>query len=206
MAAVKRARDEYPITRAAVWFYGALLPLALGGMWIRAEPTLDSTVFVNDQSLRADLILGLGTGLLLALLSRGLMRVSPGLQRLEFDFAQALGPLSASAASKLALLSGVVEELFFRGLLLPWLGSIASTLLFAAAHIGPQRRYWIWTAWSAAAGAAFAWMTLATGNLTAAIVAHVVANYLGLIWLGDRHEARGRNSSDSLARTAPLAE
>lgn len=196
---------ERTTTAIATYFYGALGIVSLLGLWFFGDHSRGTAIFVDDRSVRSDLILGLGIGLLLAMVSRGLMRVVPDLHRLELDFARAFGPVTPPVASKLAILSGVAEELFFRGVLLPWLGIVGSTALFAAAHIGPGLRYWIWTCWSAVAGGAFAWMTVHSGNLTAAIVAHVAVNYLGLIWLGDRHVGRDRNSSDSPARAKPSA-
>ncbi|QIN80791.1 CPBP family intramembrane metalloprotease [Rubrobacter marinus] len=61
----------------------------------------------------------------------------------------------------LAVLSGVGEEALFRGALQPEIGIVASSLLFGALHVGPDRRYLLWTLWAVGAGflfgALYAW-------------------------------------------------
>ena len=125
------------------------------------------------------------------------------MNRLELELAQAIGPISTAGATKLAILSGVGEELLFRGVLQPWLGPVAATALFAAAHLGPGARFWMWACWAGAAGIAFASMTIHTGNLLAAIVAHVTVNYLGLIWLAARTTTAHPGAESSGERPLP---
>lgn len=92
-------------------------------------------------------------------------------------------PLPASVA--LALATGVSEELFFRGTLLTLLHPAslalpAQAVLFGALHPVP-RRGWAYPAFAVVAGAAFGAVTLASGSLLPAVVAHVAINLQGLL-------------------------
>ena len=193
---------ELDASKLATRFYLALL-LACGAYLLflhGSDGLLDA--LLDDRSLRTDLILGLGLGLSLTVASRVLVRVVPAMNRLELELAEAIGPLSAATASKLAIASGVAEELLFRGVLQPALGATAATVLFAAAHLGPSARFGAGALWAGVAGAAFAIATAHTGNLLAAIVAHVTVNYMGLSWLAARGELRAASSADSREKSA----
>ena len=54
-----------------------------------------------------------------------------------------------------SIFSGVGEEAFFRGAVLQEFGLVISSLLFGLAHIGPDRRYLVWTVWAVLAGFVF---------------------------------------------------
>lgn len=194
-------RGEVPVSTTATRFYLVLL-LAAGG-FLASQRGLGGFLetLIDDRSLRSDLILGLGLGLALTVASRELVRVVAALDHLEIELARAIGPLSAATASKLAIASGVAEELLFRGVLQPAVGAVAATLLFAAAHLGPGARYGIWALWAGVAGAAFAIATEHTGNLLAAIVAHVTVNYMGLNWLAARAETLESGAADSRGKS-----
>jgi len=79
----------------------------------------------------------------------------------------------------LALLSGFSEELFFRGVLLPELGLVASSLCFGALHALCA----VYAAWAALIGAGFGALALAGGSLVPPIVAHATYNFGALLLL-----------------------
>jgi membrane protease YdiL (CAAX protease family) len=85
----------------------------------------------------------------------------------------------------MALSSGIGEELFFRGLLVPLVGVIASSVAFGLLHQvrGPAR--WAWAAWASGMGALFAIVFCVTGSLVGSIVAHVTINAANLRFLRD---------------------
>ena len=76
----------------------------------------------------------------------------------------------------LAVLSGVGEEALFRGALQPEVGIVAASLLFGALHLGPDRRYLLWTAWAVGAGFLFGGLYAWTGGILAPLVAHALHN------------------------------
>ncbi len=97
-----------------------------------------------------------------------------------------------------ALCSAVAEELLFRGFLLPWIGWLASSLIFGALHwAGWKDRMWIWTVMATIMGFAFAAITLWTGSILAAIVAHFTINYFNMSRIATR--VRQKKNKEILA-------
>lgn len=107
-------------------------------------------------------------------------------RRLERDLAPLCRELDGGRVAVLALLSGVGEEVFFRGLLATLLGVVASSALFGLAHQLPGRSRWVWVAWATVAGLLFALVYRGTGSLVAPIVAHVLVNFVNLLQLRER--------------------
>ena len=80
----------------------------------------------------------------------------------------------------LAGASSIGEEIFFRGALLPVIGLVGSSAIFALLHIGPKARHLPWTASSFVVGLLFGAMFQWTGDLTGPVVAHFLVNFLNL--------------------------
>ncbi|WP_081995764.1 CPBP family intramembrane glutamic endopeptidase [Thermus sp. 2.9] len=85
----------------------------------------------------------------------------------------------------LALLSGVAEEVFFRGLvqglLVSWLGGVGvflQALLFALLHPAPRRAF-AYPLYTWVAGLLFGWAYLLTESLLPGILAHFLHNARG---------------------------
>ena len=85
----------------------------------------------------------------------------------------------------IALLSGLTEELFFRGVLLPEIGLVASSLCFGALHALCR----VYFAWATLVGAAFGALALTSGSLIPAIAAHATYNFGALLILRRTHVA-----------------
>jgi membrane protease YdiL (CAAX protease family) len=164
------------------------------------------------------LALGLGLGAASVAGSRAAARVWPSVRRLEQTLRAWMRPGGLGWAGGLAACSSIGEEALFRGWLLPasgklstwalasvgvgegahrlapWLGLLASSLVFGLAHLRPGAAAgaWPWMAafWGLFLGGAF----LATGNLLAPTVAHFTINLVGL-WTMARE-----------ARRSPLGE
>jgi membrane protease YdiL (CAAX protease family) len=105
---------------------------------------------------------------------------SPSMRRV---WTEVLLPFSRSLDTRdvvvIALLSGLTEELFFRGVLLPELGILLSSLCFGALH-ALCRVYFVW---ATLVGAAFGALALTAGSLVPAIVAHATYNFGALLIL-----------------------
>ena len=100
-----------------------------------------------------------------------------------------LGPLPDSEIVVLAAASSLGEEIFFRGALMPVVGLLGSSAVFALLHIGPKTRFLPWTASSFVIGMMFGQLFLWSGDLTGAVVAHFTVNFLNLRHL-DQNELR----------------
>lgn len=107
-------------------------------------------------------------------------RLFPAGREVEREIAALLGPLGREEALALALLSGIAEEVFFRGALQAWLGWLAAALAFGLLHVGPRRAFWLWTAFAVAAGLLFGLWVEQRGTLGAPILAHVLTNAVQL--------------------------
>jgi membrane protease YdiL (CAAX protease family) len=90
-----------------------------------------------------------------------------------------------------AIFSGVGEEAFFRGALQQEFGLVVASVLFGLAHISPDRRYLVWTAWAVLAGFVFGFLYEVSGGLLAPILAHSGHNAATLLlWKRSRRDQR----------------
>jgi uncharacterized protein len=188
------------VVRAAWAFY---LVLGLGGLlWIGSrEGVIPLALFVDAGGWWIDLGLGVGAGAALLgawwLLAR---RLAAG-RELERKIAEVLGPLGVDQAIALAFLSGVAEELFFRGAVQGSWGWAWATVLFAVLHTGPGLSFRLWTLFAIVAGGLFGGLMLWRGNLLAPIVAHFLVNAVNLSRLAA--ETRRRQAEDGSGGPLP---
>jgi membrane protease YdiL (CAAX protease family) len=84
-----------------------------------------------------------------------------------------------------AAASATVEEVFFRGLLLPLTGVVASSVVFGALHQTGGRARWGWMAWATIMGLFFGTIFAMTGSLAGPVVAHAAINHYNLKFLRD---------------------
>jgi membrane protease YdiL (CAAX protease family) len=128
----------------------------------------------------AGILGGLAAGLVLVFASRMALYRFEWARALHRELRHMLFPLTDSEIVVLAGASSVGEEMFFRGALLPVVGLVASSAIFALLHIGPKARHLPWTACSFGAGLLFGGMFLWTGDLTGPVIAHFLINFLNL--------------------------
>lgn len=175
-------------TRAGAALYAAMAALAvLIASWRRTSlvwfPTyeqpgtwgLDARAAVVASSLA-----GAGLALATVLGTEWLLRRARWAQALRAEFRQALSEASDASVLVLALASGTCEELLFRGALQPWLGVVATSVLFGAVHVVPRRELLPWTLWAGAMGAVLGLLYEATGSLAGPVLAHVAINAVNL--------------------------
>lgn len=124
------------MVRAAWVFY---LLLGLGGLvWIgNREGVIPLALFVDPGGWWIDLALGVGVAAVLLGAWWVLARRFAAGRELERKIAEVIGPLGVDQAIALAFLSGVAEELFFRGAVQGSWGWAWATVLFAVLHTGP---------------------------------------------------------------------
>ncbi len=128
----------------------------------------------------AGILCGLAAGLLLVFASRMALYRFDWARALHREMRHMLFPLSDTEIVVLAAASSVGEEMFFRGALLPAVGLLASSAIFALLHIGPKARHLPWTLSSFGAGVLFGGIYLWTGDLTGPVLAHFLVNFLNL--------------------------
>ena len=171
------------VVRMALIFYGVLA--LVGFAWralLAGEPILYASAGAEASGLHPLRDLGaglLGAGIIVAI-SWEFTRWTRAGDTLARVLASVLGPLSLPQCLTLALVSGVAEEVFFRGALQPRVGLVAASLLFGLAHFAPRRDLLPWTGFSILAGLLLGTLFEATGNLLAPITAHTAINAVNL--------------------------
>lgn len=172
------------VKQAAV-FYGALLVAAALWNGLRGRELAPP-----GDSIPLSVLFGVLAAAVTV--SSGLLtyRAVPALRRLADELAPVLvDGTSRSDLVLLAVFSGIGEEVFFRGAVQPEFGIVIASLAFGLLHIGPDRRFLIWTAWAVAAGFLFGALFEITDGIVAPIVAHTLHNGATfLIWKRARTE------------------
>ncbi len=171
--------------RFAGIFYGALVVAAALWSALRGR----DLHFLGD-SVVWSLLLGALTAAVTVSLGLLAYRLLPVLREIAEELAPRLvDRTDRSGLVLVAIFSGLGEETFFRGALQPEFGLVVASLVFGLVHVGPDRRYLVWTAWAVLAGFMFGALYEITGGLLAPILAHSAHNAVTLLlW---RHSRKG---------------
>lgn len=155
---------------------------ALAWSSLRGQPNVWHLAGVQPamSATLAGILCGLAAGLLIVFASRLALYRFDWARALHRELRHMLFPLQDFEIVILAAASSVGEEMFFRGALLPVVGLVASSAIFALLHIGPKVRHLPWTLSSFLAGIVFGAMFLWTGDLTGPVLAHFLINFLNL--------------------------
>jgi uncharacterized protein len=163
--------------RFAALFYGSLAVVA--ALWCGLR---GFDVRLLGESSSASVLLGLLTAACTVSLGLLAYRLLPSLREISEELAPRLVDGADSTSLVLvSIFSGVGEEAFFRGAIQQEFGLVVASLLFGLAHIGPDRRYLVWTAWAVLAGFVFGFLYDVSGGLLAPIIAHTAHNAATLL-------------------------
>jgi len=157
----------------------AIILWIIAKLWLRLG---DVILFTWHWQTR-DFFLGISLGLIITAVSGLAYRFLPP-YRISADYylGLVLQPLAIIDLIWLGLLPGLSEELLFRGVMLPALGSghfavIVSSLCFGVLHLSGSQQ-WPYVIWATITGAALGYGALLGGNLLIPIVAHILTNFL----------------------------
>jgi membrane protease YdiL (CAAX protease family) len=166
--------------------YSGLLVLAL--TWIYFQNRLRWPLFIplNEELLARDLLIGLGAAVFVICFSLFASKNFLWAQLLEDEFSRVLVPLPVWEIGALALLSGLVEEILFRGAIQPVFGLIPTSLLFGLAHFVPRKALLPWSVCAVFAGFLLGSLFELTHNLLPMILAHSVVNFVLILVLNRR--------------------
>jgi membrane protease YdiL (CAAX protease family) len=162
----------------AVWLsesVGGHSAFTLQGSWLSFSNSNGAHLF--------SALLGLAAGALVVLATRWLVR------RAKFarDLHAELRPLALSLSPKMMLLlavsSALGEELFFRGLLLPWIGLLPQALFFGFLHQTGGRSRWVWMVWAFVMGLVLGGIYQLTGSLVGPVLSHGLINAVNFAFL-----------------------
>ena len=169
-----------PLTRTqilVVMGVTAVILLIVAKLWqkLGSVPIFSLKVTFND------LLLGIGMAVGITAASSIIYRLWPAYRRsADFYLELVIKPLIWPDLIWLGLLPGLSEELLFRGVMLPALGSnltavAISSLVFGLLHLSGAQQ-WPYVVWATVIGFVLGYSALATGNLLVPIVAHIVTN------------------------------
>jgi membrane protease YdiL (CAAX protease family) len=177
------------VTFAAL-FYGSLTVAAVAWAALRG---FDLRLAGDSPAL--SLALGIMTPLVTVSLGILAYRLLPVLRVIAEELAPRLVDGAGRGALVLiSIFSGVGEEVFFRGAVQQEFGLVVASILFGVVHVGPDRRYLVWTVWALLAGFLFGVLYDVTGGLLAPILAHTGHNAATLlIWKRSR---KGSSAGD----------
>ena len=174
--------------RVVATFYGAVL--IAGFFWHAvAQDSNDVWRLQADQgvlTLLATPPIGVALGLATVQVFRWMQSRMAWLTELHREFQAIFGRPATTELVILAAASAFGEEILFRGAMLDAWGLWISSLVFAALHVPPKRSLWPWTASSLVLGLGLGALTMATGNLGAAVAAHFVINLQNLLYITRR--------------------
>jgi membrane protease YdiL (CAAX protease family) len=141
------------------------------------------------------LVIGLALGGLVAFSTRIFVARYAWARNLHSELRPVARHLSAAGIVAVAAFSALGEELWFRGILEPWLGLWVQAAVFGIVHAqlrGPSR--WAWISWATVMGLAFGATFQLTGSLAGPIAAHALINCLNLSYLKS-HDPEPRRRS-----------
>jgi len=181
--------------------YAAAAVVAAGGAAVLGRDPLACEAWLGIGGAAAALV-SAGAGVMLAAVvvagTRRVVRRAAWARALHAGLRPAVHGTGDAWLIAVALASAVGEELLFRGLLVPLLGVVASSLLFGALHQMRGRARWGWVAWATLMGLALGALFAATGSLVGPIVAHAIVNGANLRFLRDHDPAPRRRKLGGL--------
>lgn len=174
---------------SALAIYGLLSLITLGIAFARDKSPIETPSWLDVLPVWSRHILSVVAGACIAVgtirATRVLVRHWKSAKLLHSDLRPVVHDAGDGTLLVLGIASGVTEELFFRGLLVPFLGLILSSLAFGGLHQLRGRAGIVWTIWAGIMGFVFGGLFLATGSLLGPIVAHTAINVVNLRFLRD---------------------
>lgn len=185
---LKTPLDRPNLLLPAATLYGLLLAVAF--LWSSLR---DLELLLFGGAIPASVLLGLGATVALLVFGYVVEAVLPAVRRLAEEMARTLvRGQSVVVLVLVALLSGVSEEVFFRGILQQEFGLVAASVVFGLVHFVPERRFLLWTVYAILAGFFLGWLYEFSGGLAAPIIAHVLNNAVVLVyWRWKFGDSRG---------------
>lgn len=156
------------------WLAFERLPFELPDPWLRLPPGLREG---------CSLLIGAAFGGVIVLGSRLSVGRFQWARRLHSEFRPIARQLSGVDILLLAALSGVAEELLFRGLLQPFVGLVPQAVLFGLVHQTRGQSRWIWATWAGVVGLGLGVVFQLTGSIWGPVLAHAMINAINLSYL-----------------------
>lgn len=118
---------------------------------------------------------------------------------LEKVLQQILTPLSYLHIVLLAIIGALIEEWFFRGVLMSHFGLIVATIVYALCHLLADLRLWPWALWALVSGLFFGWLKNVSDSLLLVATIHASLNFLWLLRLNASAHRASTSARNSLS-------
>ncbi len=174
----------------ALKVYSIAFGLAVGGIYFQNRLRLELFFPPKQDTLTHDLLLGAGAATFIICVSLYASRNFLWAQLLDDEFSKILVPLQIWEMVLIALLSGSVEEVFFRGAIQPAIGLVPTSFLFGLAHFVPRKAFLPWSAYAVFAGFVLGSLFELTHHLLPVILAHSLINFVLIFLLNRRKTAQ----------------
>ena len=142
------------------------------------------------------LLLGIGSGLIILLTSQ-VLNLFPAAKQFSKEMREIYGVSTIGSCFKISTSSGIGEEVLIRGTLLPLLGILPSTIIFALIHVVPDLRCLYHVAWTFIVGIFLGGLFIYTGSLIAPIVAHFTNNLIAFLYIRYKIIKKGKEVFES---------
>lgn len=151
--------------------------------WYLAIPVLNAANTVSVLFALGMVLLLLVSQIPLYFLLRAFPRLFRGSRQFVKEVLEPFcGQLTYTQALLVSLGAGIGEELFFRAALLPWIGIVASSVLFAVVHFGLAAfRYPFFICCYFLISLGFSFQYLLTGDIFSVILAHALYDFLAIV-------------------------
>ena len=161
--------------------------VAIAWLWQGSSPFIYDDAWLELPGVVSHVsstLIGLAFGGLVAFSTRIFVTRYAWARNLHRELRPVARDLSSLGIVAVAAFSALGEELWFRGLLQPWVGLWLQALAFGIVHSqlrGPSR--WAWVSWATIMGLCFGATFALTGSLAGPIAAHALINCLNLNYL-----------------------
>lgn len=148
-----------------------------------------SGIIANFDSILEHTLIGVAVGFILSVLSIICSRIA-----IRYDWFQNYSELVEKLMRPLfqkfnffeivlvSIASGFCEEVFYRGVIQSICGIWVASLIFGFCHFAGWK-YIFYVVWATLAGLLFGYLLIATGSLWPAIIAHMVNNFVSIVYL-----------------------
>ncbi len=180
-----RPAKRSSLIRPAALFYGLMFALGGGLHYATTGRPLPPPVWPRPAPAAEAAVFALALVLQVALLRWG-TRSSRHIRDLFNEVAGVFRGVPLRTCVLLAVISGVAEEMLFRGALQPVVGPAIATLLFAAVHFPATKRLRLWPLYALVMGIALAAVAELSGDIVLAVLLHIAINTISLVTLARR--------------------
>jgi membrane protease YdiL (CAAX protease family) len=169
--------------RFAAGLYGIVTVFALGYALFSGEI---GRILGTDYPSVNGLLGALAIAAVLIVLSRVGVQAWTPMRRMADELGTVFGAVTLQQAVLLGVMSGVAEELLFRGALWVHLGIEGTSFLFGLVHIVPRRALWFYPVFATIAGLLLGLLRMGSENVLLCMLAHALVNVFNLAWIGSR--------------------